>query len=368
MAPSRFVQWPGSQPCCANTNAKFPRQCLGSTPKGFAHSTPIRCRCIYCIHQHGGGSNIIWPIPWTLSCLKLSSRLLEVKFKKCWCLCQHGSVCLGVGNFKLHLSQCIRLWKPDILGSNICMFHPTSDDDGKFVARTCCKNETCVSIFKYRWRIRTSRWGSLMPWSCYFPQAPQWGGSGQCPSRNKHRQLNLYYSFLNSVTLSPTKLSHEICIFAHTHISVGARRYFFSWTKQGSSRVGKFEISVIVNIWHTLNQWKSKRTWTPSAFSISFLSIWDLQETSNNKMSAFKSACAHAGHLVFNYATIFWAQSCCPACFFAWYEHIWIHSSMFRQYLGSSQRGCPVHCHWLMHLFQSFFKLPSGTCLQYSSI
>ena len=80
----------GRNHCCANTNTKFPRQCLGSTPKGFAHSTPIRCRCIYCIHQHGGGSNIMWPIPWTLSCLKFSpfsSIILEVKFKKCWCLC-----------------------------------------------------------------------------------------------------------------------------------------------------------------------------------------------------------------------------------------------------------------------------------------
>ena len=159
----------GRNHCCANTNTKFPRQCLGSTPKGFAHSIPIRCRCIYCIHQHGGGSNIIWPIPWTLSCLKFSSIILEVKFRKCWCLCQPGSVSLGVGNFRLHLSQCIRLWEPDILGSNICMFHPTSDDDGKFVAASiCCKNETCVSMFKYCWRIRTSRWGTLMPWSCYF--------------------------------------------------------------------------------------------------------------------------------------------------------------------------------------------------------
>ena len=165
--------------------------CSGSiwaVPKGVAQSIAIS----YCI-QHGGGSNCPATETWVVANLFLQSRgfpslthPLEtlfgagIKKETCWWLYHQGSVSLGVGNFRLHLSQRIRVWfsgwmsnleewNPDILGSNICMFHPTSDDNGKFVAaRICCKNETFVSIFKYCWRIRTSRWGTLMPWSFFL--------------------------------------------------------------------------------------------------------------------------------------------------------------------------------------------------------
>lgn len=92
--------------------------CSGSTwavPKGVAQSIAIGW-CIYCI-QHGGGSNCPATETWDVANLFLQSRglrsLTPVRSwhqKKYWWLYHQGSVSLGVGNFKLHLSQRIRVW------------------------------------------------------------------------------------------------------------------------------------------------------------------------------------------------------------------------------------------------------------------
>ena len=113
---------------------------IWAVPKGVAQSIAIG----YCI-QHGGGSNCPATETWDVANLFLQSREFPslthpletlfgagIKKETCWWLYHQGSVSLGVGNFRLHLSQRIRVWfsgwmsnleewNPDILGQLVCM-------------------------------------------------------------------------------------------------------------------------------------------------------------------------------------------------------------------------------------------------------